>query len=366
MKEKKISVCFIMPKAYPVLDPEVKGVFGGAEVDLVNLSTELAKDNKYDVNLLVADYGQNKTEIIDNVTVKKALSLKTNKVIAFFQLTFTMFKMKSRIFFLETISPAVPFTALFCKLFKKNFVSRTAHQYEFDGTYAQKKPLLYKLYKWALKNASVITQNESDRKMLKNNLNINALVMKNAHRIPTVSKNQKSHILWVGRSADFKNPYLFLELAEKFPKENFVMICQRATGDKNYQNLTRKADKIKNLTFYQRVPFDRINSFFSSAKLLVSTSSAEGFPNVFIQACINASPILSLNVNPDNFLIEYNCGICCSNDKQKLQTGLNFLLENKRFLELGENAKRYAKQNHDIEKIISQYKNLFCELAQNK
>ena len=31
---KTVSVCFVSPKAYPLFNPDCKGVFGGAEVDL--------------------------------------------------------------------------------------------------------------------------------------------------------------------------------------------------------------------------------------------------------------------------------------------------------------------------------------------
>lgn len=35
------KVCFIAPKAYPLFNPDVKKVFGGAEVDLYFLATVL-------------------------------------------------------------------------------------------------------------------------------------------------------------------------------------------------------------------------------------------------------------------------------------------------------------------------------------
>ena len=56
--DNPISICFVMPKAYCLFNPEVEGVFGGSEVDLYYLSTELAKDEDYHVSFIVADYGQ--------------------------------------------------------------------------------------------------------------------------------------------------------------------------------------------------------------------------------------------------------------------------------------------------------------------
>jgi len=142
------------------------------------------------------------------------------------------------------------------------------------------------------------------------------------------------------------------------------MICQRSGGDERYDDLIEQAKQLDNLQFIPRVPFHDIDSYFQRAKVFVNTSDSEGFPNTFIQACSAATPILSLNVNPDTFLDKYNCGISCDGDWQKLLDGLDFMLAVDRYVQLGQNARKYAEQNHDIAKIIKQYKKLFIELAE--
>ena len=65
MKDKngKIRVCFVSPKAYPIFNPDIESVFGGAEVDLYMIATELAKDPDFNVSFIAADYGQADEEI---------------------------------------------------------------------------------------------------------------------------------------------------------------------------------------------------------------------------------------------------------------------------------------------------------------
>ena len=58
-----------MPKAYPLFNPQIKTVFGGAEVDLYLLATELAKDNDFAVSFITADYGQPPIETIAGVKI---------------------------------------------------------------------------------------------------------------------------------------------------------------------------------------------------------------------------------------------------------------------------------------------------------
>jgi glycosyltransferase involved in cell wall biosynthesis len=100
--------------------------------------------------------------------------------------------------------------------------------------------------------------------------------------------------------------------------------------------------------------------------VFVNTSDYEGFPNTFIQACKSATAILSLNVNPDNFLDKHNCGISCNGNWPLLVDSLRYLLEEDRCLKMGINGKKYVEEYHDVTKIIKQYKELFEELVKCK
>jgi glycosyltransferase involved in cell wall biosynthesis len=186
--------------------------------------------------------------------------------------------------------------------------------------------------------------------------------MPNGHLLPQLPQLERETILWVGRSARFKRPSLFIDLAEIMSDEKLTMICQQATGDKKYEELVARAKQVKNLEFIERVPFGEIDSYFQRAKVFVNTSDSEGFPNTFIQACKCATPILSLNVNPDGFLDKYDCGISCDGDWNKFVGSLKIMLAAKRYEELGKNARKYVEEHHDITKIVQQYKKIFVEL----
>jgi len=358
-----IRVCFIAPKAYPLFNPGVEGVFGGAEVDLYLLATELAKDENYDVSFITADYGQAEIETIENVRIVKSLSLKKNPLIGAIKIWQAMKKAKAQLYFQEAPSLGVFLTALFCKLSNKIFIYRTASQGECDGTYLKQHFVIGKFFRWALKNASqVIVQNEIHKESIKLVMQIDPLAIPNAHHIPPLSDSSKNSILWVGRSDKLKRPGLFLDLAEQFPHEKFIMICQRATGDKNYESLVAHAETIKNLEFIKRVEFDKIDRYFQRAKVFVSTSDSEGFPNTFIQSCKTATPILSLCVNSDNFLDRFKCGMCANGNWNAFLQQLKELLLPEKQLEYGRNARSYVEQKHDIKKIAEIYGQLFRNL----
>jgi glycosyltransferase involved in cell wall biosynthesis len=365
-KELPIRVCFVAPKAYPLFDPEVKGVLGGAEVDLYFLATELAKDKDFAVSFLTADYGQKETETIEGVKIIKTLDFRESPLVGAIKVWKGLRKADAHIYFQKAASWGTFLVALFCKLHKRIFFYRTASEQECDGTYLKQHCFAGRAFRWSLRNAAeTIVQNETDKKNIKQTIGICSTVIPNAHRLPVLCEVQRDTILWVGRSAQLKRPEIFIQLAEKMPNEKFVMICQRATGDEKYEELLARAGHVKNLQFNERVPFAEIDGYFQQAKVFVSTSESEGFPNTFIQACNYAVPILSLNVNPDGFLDKHNCGQCCNGQFQKLIDSLKFMLAENRFVELGKNARRYAEQNHDIRKIAEEYKRLFIGLLRS-
>lgn len=359
-----IKICFVAPKAYPLFNHEVKAVFGGAEMDLYLIATELAKDKNFEIAFVTADYRQPHIEIIAGVKIIKSLDFDKSRLSGAIKVWQAMQTADAQIYFQEAASWGTLLVAMFCKSHNRRFVYRTANQRECDGTYLKKNFLAGKAFLWSLRNASqVVVQNETDKETIRQTLGVSARVMPSGHHLPMLRCAKRDTVLWVGRSAPVKRPELFIELAERTPNEHFTMICRRATGDQKYEELADRAKKVKNLQFLKRVQFDEMEDNFQRAKLFVCTSKGEGFPNTYVEACKHATPILSLSVNPDNFLNRFNCGICAGDDWERFLSQLGVLLDPKKRDQYGKNARQYAEQNHNIEKVVQKYKDIFSMLV---
>ena len=358
--DKTIRVCFISPKAYPIFNPRIESVFGGAEVDTYMVATELAKDKAFDVSFIVADYGQPQEEMRENVRILKSLNFKQNPLTGAYKIWKSLKQADADIYMMKTASPGVPLVQYFCQKNHRRFVYKNANPGECDGTYLQRHSILGRLFVRSLKKAAqVIAQNQQDHENLQTRFNIDSIVIANGHRIPETVESEKQTILWVGRSAQVKGPRRFLELAKALPQEPFVMICQRATGDRQYDGLKADAAGIDNLQFIERIPFHEIDGCFEKAKILVNTSDSEGFPNTFIQACKANAAILTFAVNPDGFLDNHGCGICGGGNDSRMAEQLGEMLDKDRYQEFGANGLQYVKSRHDIAKIINRYKAIF-------
>lgn len=363
-QQDTICVCFVSPKAYPIFNPQVKAVFGGAEVDLYLIATELAKDRRFESVCVTADYGQPNVETREGVRLIKSLDFAQNPLSGARKIWKALKQADAAVYLLKTASAGVPLVHSFCRRHRRHFVYKTASQAECDGRYSRAHPVLGRLFIWSLKTASqVIVQNTQDRENLKRCFGIDSLLIPNAHRLGDAPAAPKHTILWVGRSAAVKRPQRFLELAAAFPRERFVMVCPRATGDSDYDRLRRRAGELENLTFYEHVGFEQMDAIFAEAKVLVNTSDSEGFPNTFIQAGKAAAAILSDTVNPDGVLTSRTIGLCGDGTPETLAANLRRLLTDGLWRQLGQNGLRYVRQHHAIETLIESYKQLFIRLA---
>ncbi len=357
-KNRSIHICFVALEAYPLFNQKIKRIHGGSAVDILNIATELKKDKNFQVSLVTGDYNQPEIEVIDDITIYKTKDLKTHPAWATLSIWKAMNKADADIYFRKTSSLVTFLVALFCRVKGKVFFYRSAHKTHCDGTYLKKHPLRGRLFKWAVKQAKVaLVQNRTDAVSLKRTIGVDSVFIPNGHYLEVTGEKKRDSILWVGRTARFKRPRLFVRLAKEFPNEKFVMICPPNRIGESYADL--KLDEAGNIEFHEQVPFQQIDDYFQRAKVFVNTSDSEGFPNTFIQACKCSTPILSLNVNPDGFLDKYNCGVCSRGDWKKFVDSLKYMLAEDLYIELGRNGRKYAEENHDITKNIEQYKKLF-------
>ncbi len=367
--EKKINnkkICFFSPASYPFFDKNSETAHGGAEMQMFLLAEYLSKNTEYNIIFFAGNKitpeikNQTKINLLKSIDLKQKenIFIKLIKSIRFF---IHLIRLKPDVLISTNASAIVGIGAFYCNTFNKKFIYRTSSLIDVNEEYAKNNGISGKIYKYGLINATkIITQNENHKKLLKENHNIDATVLKNIFKVSEQNISEKKHILWVSRFAKMKNPELFFEIAKQFPDKKFVMICPHNTENiQDWKKLKKEAGKIKNLTFFNKVPFAEIQKYFDKAELFVNTSDFEGFPNTFLQAAQSKTPIISLNVNPDNFITEYNCGIFAEGNFDKMLSEMKALLKNENELKIkGENLFKYLKNNHDFNIIGKKFINI--------
>jgi len=371
-----LKICFVQAFAYAVFNPASKAKIGGAEVDLYNIANELIKDNRFEICFLVADFGQKSLEKYNNIKVIKGHSQKKNLknyILSFFKFYKKLAQINADIYITANLSKYVGFTNFYCRLHNKIHIHRTEHQHQVDKTYLLKKIIKgsgrYLFFYLGFKNVDhIVVQNEEDRETLKRTFDFPSTVIRNSYPIEKLrTQKREAFILWIARGKKWKQPEVFIDLAKEFPNEKFIMIMPVADDKKYFENVNKLANSVNSVDFIPGVPFSEVDDYYKNAKVFVNTSLAEGFPNSFNQAMNVSTPILSLNINPDDFIGKNQVGLFCNNNFNTLKENLNRVLTDQvLWKKLSENAYNYAYNEMNIEKSIIKWKKIFIDLFNRK
>jgi len=366
-----INICFVLHETYPYFKTSMAKITGGAELQFYYLATQLAQKKHFNVSFIVGDFKQSRFEIIDNIKLIKSFNAKRNdnfikKLIQAINFIKILINEKPEIIISTTNNTMVVLCSLYSIFSKSKHIHRIAHNKDTSFGRTKEFGILARIYSWGMRKADkIFVQNKEQQQNLLQNFNKKSILFRNVFPIKKQIQSKKKHILWVSRYQKWKQAELFVNLAQKIPNFEFVMICPVPSKklEPNWLKLKQKVETISNIIFIDYVPFHDIQVYFNKAIAFVNTSDFEGFPNTFLQAMQGKTPIISLNVNPDNFIDEYNCGIFCNNNFDLLIEKTKELLQNKNELKTkGENAFKYLKENHDINVIGKQLEEIIINL----
>lgn len=348
---KKVMIIF--PKdSEAMFNSDSNRTFGGASVQMYLIAKEMKKNPDLDVYSLICDYDKINFKQAESFQLIKnfkendsypAKLVKTHKIIS---------RIHPEIIIQHGLTNESCFMSLYSYLRNIKFVFMFAHDVEVNKRFQSsgKKSYLFNLiikYSFLL-----VVQNKYQVKTLTEKFTSykeKVHLIYNGFPVKVQSEKKRKNILWVARSDKWKNPEIFIKLASLHPEQKFIMICPNSGDDEYYEKIISLSKTAGNLDFIKFVPFNEIDKYFEDAYLFVNTSDYEGYPQTFIQAVMNSVPILSLNVNPDDFITTYNCGKVFNGDFYSMnrETGL-IINDSKVQKELSGNAYKYFLQKHNI------------------
>ncbi len=205
----------------------------------------------------------------------------------------------------------------------------------------------------------IITQTNFQQHNLKIKKGLNSIVIRNSIKLKLYSTDihlKENLVIWVGNFRRVKQPEVFIDVAKNLleSKSRFVMIG--STGDYIFKDLP------SNLEIRGTMAKNEIEKYLIKAKILVNTSITEGFSNTFLEAWIHNIFVISLNVNPDDFL-NGDLGVCTNGNFQMLINKIHEILNNDNFnfSHIGNYFRRIYPEfdlNNNILKFINAIKSL--------
>jgi hypothetical protein len=199
---------------------------------------------------------------------------------------------------------------------------------------------------------------------LKDRTGKNGILIPNAMEIERypAGKSEKEYVLWIGKADDVKRPQVVRDLAEAASDIKFVMVMNQSIPSVWASVVDRVPS---NLRLIERVSFAESEKLFERAIVLLNTSRFEGFPNTFLQAGRLGVPILSLSVDPDEFIVRTGSGAVCSNDTTLLLPALlRFCRDSSYWSSCSLAVRSYMERNHEIGMHIPKLEAAFFGMRQ--
>lgn len=364
----KKKICFVSLNAYPLLSKIDKGYVGGAELQQVLIGNELHKRG-YDITFLTYKEFDEAEKIIDGIRIIPTYARNQVQNLHYFKkvliILFQIKKVDANIFIYKCGCPGI--ITFISKIKKFKIIKILASDLELNGLSILnniKNINFFSFLRWFDLRFSdmVVSQNIFQKKSLEKKLGIKSTLIKNPIDLVKTEKKNSNFILWVGTIRKVKQPELFLKLAKELPNLNFIMVGGIGESRNFYKYIESEAKSINNLDFKGFISHKDIFYYYQNALFIVNTSLVEGFPNIFLEAWMNFKPVVSLNVDPDDIIKKFNLGFHSKNFDVLVNNVIELCNNHEMRYEMGENANRYVENNHNIEKIVNLYEDIFERL----
>lgn len=368
------DICFVSADVYHYLDPKSEGTSGGAERQQHLLGREL-RDRNRAVAYIVGDHGQPSEQFLDGMLTTtgcpRQLPTPFHAPVLAGRLWAAMRRVDAAVYYVRGAPRLAVLAGLGCRALGRPLVFCVANDADVRPERLRERygPAVRQAYRWLLGTAdAVVSQTERQQSLLRDR-GVESVHIPNGYTLSPeqdiLLPSEREFVLWVGSSdPDQKRPSVFLDLARRLPDIPFVMISQPAVYTTSHEQLASKARDIDNLRFLGPVRPDEIHDYYRRASLLVNTSRNEGFPNTFLEAWRQATPVVSLSFDLDGMLADRTGGLHADGFDQLVDDVASLSADVQCRGALGQNGRRLVAEQFSIDRVVERYNRLLGDLAE--
>ncbi len=369
-----MKICFYSPTRSPldILSGRTTDR-GGAEKQIAHLAMALAGGG-HQVYLLYGDDEQNEQQNKPGDVHCRKINLMTwKRPSTIITLWRQLKQIQPDIIYARLPDDFLWLLSLFAQLHKKTkFVYALAHDAHCSPWHAYDyNPWFHNsFYALGLYNAhAVLTQHEGQSALVQPYVAGKIMRLPNLMH-PCVEKPRNYQAtdfdaIWIAQVRPQKQLSIFLDLVEQLSNLSFAMIGGfNDTVDAQTQAaLQERIWHLPNLTYLGLQKSDDAMRFLAHSKVLVNTSSEEGFPNTMLEAWSLGVPVVSLTVDPDGVIQREAMGFVSGTFTQlceDVQRLINSCMLNN---ELGVNGLAYVRNNHSLEIVLTAFEQLINDIC---
>lgn len=357
-------ICFVSMEVYPILKPGAAELAGGAGFQLVQLATGL-RDRGWSVAFVVGDFGQDEHEVIDGFDVYRANRVaydrsKLRGLANLWRLFNAMRKARARHYVLRSTRFLSFFVMVYARLLGARYTFMVANlphclRTELEGL----SPVFRRLYWTSVRFANrITTQSREQQVLFRENFGILAPVVPNGIEIPPYAGpilEAPHDISWVASFKVQKRADVLLEIAKLLPHRKFIVAGGPGNDAAYSRDLMDRLAREPNVEFLGFVTPDRVGEVYTAARLHLSTSDWEGFPNAFLYAWTRGVPACSLKIDPDRVVTEQDLGIV-DPDKVRLAEKMDVLLaDTDRYVAMSRRCYDHVVATNSLDQAVSAF-----------
>ncbi len=376
--EKSKSICFISPYAFPILVPGGKGP-GGAERQFLLFAKELAARG-WCVSF-ITEHPSVEQEIQEALLPVFSCSfsyLGGNNLrmpLDWLSLFKAMKKANSNYYVIKVPGHLLTPLSFFCRFFCKKLIFWGQMTFDANPSLRKVNSFAGWLQDWGIKRTNiVVAQTKEQQHGFLKNYGIKASVIRSiCKQLPNTTPSEQSSqakpsriidVLWAGNSTSKKRYEVVIKLAQLMPDIKFSL-AMNISDPKRFAQAKQDCKKTPNVSFLGMVPPSRMETIFSQTKIFLNTSTQEGFPNTFLQTWMNAAPVVSLCIDPDNVISTHDLGRIVNKTFSKikvhdfsylakqLQPYITELLDDPPLrYSIGDNAVKYITMHHSPKVVV--------------
>ena len=160
--------------------------------------------------------------------------------------------------------------------------------------------------------------------------------------------------IWVAKICPEKQLECFLDLAATLPDLRFAVVggFDPTIGAGTRLTFENRLANLPNLRVYGPQQADKVLALLKLSRVLVNTSSFEGFPNTMLEAWSVGVPVVSLSVDPGEVIEREHLGLV-SRTAAQLREDVSTLSRHEPLNQrLGDNGLAYVQRRHSLEAVF--------------
>jgi glycosyltransferase involved in cell wall biosynthesis len=272
----------------------------------------------------------------------------------------------ARAYLFRGSGPQLMVGAAFCGVHRRKLVFSAANDLDFDFERPDRSRFSLAAYRTALRRVDRVIVQREQQLQLARGVGIGPLTM-----IPSIAEPARPSgaepeaFLWIGRLVDYKRPLEYVKLAESLPEVPFRMVyfASDETRPGLLAELDQAGERLDNLELLGELPRGEVLDLIARAVALVSTSQAEGMPNVFLEAWSRAVPVISLDYDPDGKIASHGLGSVAGGSAERMREAAASLRSDGSLrAELGERGRQYVRSAHSPEAVVDRWTAAIREL----